>query len=83
MEELTEIRLQIAQGITNLDAKIRRQEVSIYVLRKTVAALLNPQDPESAAQGLEKIETGFQRAEAQLQDNRELLEQIRKLQKRA
>jgi hypothetical protein len=83
MDELTEIRLQIAQGITNLDARIRRQEVSIYVLRNTVVALLNPQDPESAARGLEKIETGFQKAEAQLQDNRELLEQIRKLQRQA
>jgi len=80
MDELTEIRFQIAEGITNLDAKIRRQEVSLFVLRGVLASLLRPNDPEAAEKGLEEIERGFEKVEVQLRDTRELLRLIRNLQ---
>lgn len=83
MDELTELRIQIAEGITLLDAKIRRQEVSLFVLRGALASLLNPDNPKAAENGLEEIEFRFAKAEEQLQDTHELLCLIRNLQQSA
>ena len=82
MDELTELRFQIAEGITNLDAKVRRVEISLFVLRGALANLLNPSNPTTAEKGLEQIELQFAKAEVQLQDTGELLGQIRKSQER-
>ena len=80
MDELTELRCQIAEGITNLDAKIRLQEISLFVLRGALASLLNPANPTAAEKGPEEIERGLARAEVQLRDTCELLARVRKLQ---
>jgi hypothetical protein len=80
MDELTDIRFQIAEGITNLDAKIRRQDIALFVLRGALAILLRPDNPEAAERRLEEIEFQFVKAEVQLQDTHELLRLIRNLQ---
>jgi intracellular sulfur oxidation DsrE/DsrF family protein len=81
--EIDKLRIELAQGIMNLTVRTRRLEISVLVLQKAIAALSNPENPEVAFQQLLKIEEGLQKSEVLLQDNRELLEQIRKLQKKA
>jgi hypothetical protein len=80
-DEINKLRIELAQGIMNLTVRTRRLEISVLVLQKAIAALSNPENPEEAFQRLLKIEEGLQNSEVLLQDNRELLEQIRNLQR--
>lgn len=83
MDELTELRLQIAEGVTKLTARLNRLDVSVFVLRGAISSLMKPEKPEVAEQTLEKIEQAFAQVEVHLRDNRELLQQIRKIRESA
>ena len=81
--EINELRVQLAEGISKLTARIERQGASLDVLRFAIAFLLKPQHPEFAEKDLKNLEALAQQAEAPLQDSRELLAQIRKIQEQA
>lgn len=82
-DEKTDNGLLIAEALTSIRADLRRQNVSLYVLRNAVASLLNPSDPKSAEKRLEEIEAQFASHESRLQDTRELLALIRKVKGKA
>ena len=81
--EINELRVQLAEGISKLTARIERQAASLDVLRYAIAFLLNPQHPESGEKDLKNLEARAQQDEGPLQDSRELLAQIRKIQEQA
>jgi hypothetical protein len=83
MDELTELRFQVSEMVTNLDARIQKHEVSLFVLRGALAVLLSPDNPEAVEKSLEEIESRFAKAEVQLQYTRDFLQLIRNLQGRA
>jgi hypothetical protein len=83
MQGLTELRIQLAQGIAKLNTRLSQQDVSIFLLQKAVAALLNPENPESAFQHLLMLDKELAKVEVHLRDSHELQDQIRKLQEQA
>jgi hypothetical protein len=81
--DINELRLQLAQGIATLDARLCQQDVSLFLLQKAVAALLNPKNPESSFQRLLALEKGLQRVEEHVLGSHELLEKIRQIQEQS